>query len=442
MLFSNKDLTKLMIPLIIEQLLAITVGFADTLMVSTVGEMAVSAVSLVDTINILLINVFAALGTGGAVVAAQFIGQGSFEKARYSAKQLLLITALLSVIIMFFVIIFNNYLLHLVFGKVEINVMKNAEIYFFYSAMSYPFIALYNSGAALFRAVGNSKISMINSAIMNIINIVLNALFIFGCHWGVFGAVLATLIARAVACLVILIMLSKKSSELYIDDYVHWKFDFTYIQKILTIGIPSGLENGMFQLGKILVQGLVATFGTYSIAANAVSSNLSQMQIIPGMALGLAMVTVIGQCVGANDYEQAKYYIKKIMKMTYLSMLILIVVLLLATPTILTFYSLSQETIALAYQCIFFHGISAAIFWPAAFTLPNALRAANDAKYTMIVSATSMLTFRLLLSYIIAQTMGVGLLGIWIAMSIDWVVRAIFFIWRYFNGKWMNRQLV
>ncbi len=442
MLFSNKDLTKLMIPLIIEQLLAITVGFADTLMVSTVGEMAVSAVSLVDTINILLINVFAALGTGGAVVVAQFIGQGSFEKARYSAKQLLLITALLSVIIMFFVIIFNNYLLHLVFGKVEINVMKNAEIYFFYSAMSYPFIALYNSGAALFRAVGNSKISMINSAIMNIINIVLNALFIFGCHWGVFGAVLATLIARAVACLVILIMLSKKSSELYIDDYVHWKFDFTYIQKILTIGIPSGLENGMFQLGKILVQGLVATFGTYSIAANAVSSNLSQMQIIPGMALGLAMVTVIGQCVGANDYEQAKYYIKKIMKMTYLSMLILIVVLLLATPTILTFYSLSQETIALAYQCIFFHGISAAIFWPAAFTLPNALRAANDAKYTMIVSATSMLTFRLLLSYIIAQTMGVGLLGIWIAMSIDWVVRAIFFIWRYFNGKWMNRQLV
>ncbi|MCI9093752.1 MAG: MATE family efflux transporter [Coprobacillus sp.] len=442
MLFSNKDLTKLMIPLIIEQLLAITVGFADTLMVSTVGEMAVSAVSLVDTINILLINVFAALGTGGAVVVAQFIGQGSFEKARYSAKQLLLITALLSVIIMFFVIIFNNYLLHLVFGKVEINVMKNAEIYFFYSAMSYPFIALYNSGAALFRAVGNSKISMINSAIMNIINIVLNAFFIFGCHWGVFGAVLATLIARAVACLVILIMLSKKSSELYIDDYVHWKFDFTYIQKILTIGIPSGLENGMFQLGKILVQGLVATFGTYSIAANAVSSNLSQMQIIPGMALGLAMVTVIGQCVGANDYEQAKYYIKKIMKMTYLSMLILIVVLLLATPTILTFYSLSQETIALAYQCIFFHGISVAIFWPAAFTLPNALRAANDAKYTMIVSATSMLTFRLLLSYIIAQTMGVGLLGIWIAMSIDWVVRAIFFIWRYFNGKWMNRQLV
>lgn len=442
MLFSNKDLKKLIIPLIIEQLLAITVGFADTLMVSTVGEMAVSAVSLVDTINILLINVFAALGTGGAVVAAQFIGQGSFDKARYSAKQLLLITALLSVALMLLVIIFNTSLLHMIFGTVEKEVMSNAEIYFFYSAVSYPFIALYNSGAALFRAVGNSKISMINSAIMNVINIVLNAIFIFAFHWGVFGAVLATLIARAIACIVILVMLRRKNSELYIEDYHHWKFDFNYIKKILTIGIPSGLENGMFQLGKILVQGLVATFGTYSIAANAVSSNLSQMQIIPGTALGLAMVTVVGQCVGANDYKQAKYYIKKIMKITYLSMFVLIVILLFATPTILTFYSLSKETIDLAYQCIFFHGIVAAIFWPAAFTFPNALRAANDAKYTMIVSATSMLTFRLLLSYVIAEMMGVGLLGIWIAMSIDWVVRAIFFVWRYLSGKWMNRQLV
>lgn len=442
MLFSNKDLKKLIIPLIIEQLLAVTVGFADTLMVSSVGEAAVSAVSLVDGINILLINVFAALGTGGAVVAAQFIGQGSYEKARYSAKQLLLITALLSLIIMIVVVIFNARLLHFIFGKVENTVMINAETYFLYSAMSYPFIALYNSGAALFRAVGNSKISMINSAVMNVINIILNAVFIYGFQWGVFGAVFATLIARTVACIVILTMLCHRTSELYIDDFRHWQFDFIYIKKILTIGIPSGLENGMFQLGKILVQSLVATFGTYSIAANAVSNNLCQMQIIPGMALGLAMVTVVGQCVGANDYEQAQYYIKKIMKITYLSMAGLIIVLLIATPTILTFYSLSKETIDLAYQCIFLHGIIAAFIWPAAFTFPNALRAANDAKYTMIVSAFSMLTFRLFFSYVIASMMGLGLLGVWIAMFIDWFVRCIFFIWRYLSGKWMNRQLI
>lgn len=442
MLFSNRDLKKLIIPLIIEQLLAVTVGFADTIMVSSVGEAAVSAVSLVDGINILLINVFAALGTGGAVVAAQFIGQNNHQKARYAAKQLLLITALLSFFIMIIVVVFHVNLLHVIFGQVENAVMINAETYFFFSALSYPFIALYNSGAALFRAVGNSKISMLNSFVMNVINVVLNAVFIYICHWGVFGAVFATLIARTVACIIILYMLTRKKSELYIEDYHHWKFDLSYIQKILTIGIPSGLENGMFQLGKILVQSLITTFGTYSIAANAVSSNLCQMQIIPGMALGLAMVTVVGQCVGANDYQQAKYYIKKIMKITYISMITLIVVLLLATPTILKLYSLSQETIDLAYQCIFLHGFIAAVAWPLAFTFPNALRAANDAKYTMLVSAMSMLTFRLVMSYVIGGMLGLGLLGVWIAMFIDWIVRAIFFVGRYFSEKWMNRQLI
>lgn len=442
MLFTNKDLRKLIVPLVIEQLLAVTVGFADTIMVSSVGEAAVSAVSLVDSINILLINIFAALGTGGAVVAAQFIGQGAKKKAKYSAKQLILITAVLSFGIMLVVMLFYKGLLHLIFGNVEANVMKNAEIYFLFSALSYPFIALYNSGAALFRAIGNSKISMINSAIMNIINVCLNAVFIYICHWGVFGAVFATLIARMIACIVILYMLSYKESDLRIEDLRHWKFDFIFIQKILSIGIPSGLENGMFQFGKILVQSLIATFGTYSIAANAVTSNIAQMQIIPGMAMGLALVTVVGQCVGANQYDQAKYYIKKIMKMTYLSMTILIVVLLAFTPTILSFYSLSQETMDLAYQCIFLHTIFAALFWPLAFTFPNALRAANDAKFTMIVSAGSMWIFRFCLSYVLGRDLHMGLVGVWVAMFIDWIVRCIFFVWRYLSGKWMNRRLI
>ena len=442
MLFSNQDLKKLIIPLIIEQILVILVGFSDTVMVASVGEAAVSAVSLVDGINVLLINIFSALATGGAVVASQFIGQGSIKKAQYSAKQLILITALLASVLMIIIIIFNGSLLQLIFGHVEANVMKNAEIYFLFSAISYPFIALYNAGAALFRAIGNSKISMINSAIMNVINIGFNAVFIFGFIWGVFGAVLATLIARMVACTVILKTLSHKNNELYVNDYLHWHFDFTYIKKILTIGIPSGLENGMFQFGKILVQSLIASFGTYSIAANAVSNNLAQMQIIPGMAMSLAMVTVVGRCVGANDYKQAKYYIKKLMKITYITMAVLIAVLFVFTLIILIFYALSKETIDLAYQCIFIHTIFAATIWPLAFTFPNALRASNDAKFTMIVSATSMWIFRFCFSYIIGRYMGYGLLGVWIAMFIDWIVRSIFFIWRYHSGKWMNKQLV
>ena len=218
MMFSNQALKKLIIPLVIEQVLVILVGFCDTIMVSSVGEAAVSAVSLVDSINVLLINVFAALGTGGAVVAAQFIGQGSLEKARFSAKQLLLITAILSLIIMGVILLFNTSILHLAFGNVDSGVMNNAETFFLVSALSYPFIALYNSGAALFRAIGNSKISMITSAIMNVINIIFNTIFIFGLKLGVLGSGLATLIARMVCCIVILKCLTNKDNNLYVDD--------------------------------------------------------------------------------------------------------------------------------------------------------------------------------------------------------------------------------
>ncbi len=442
MLFTNNDLKKLIIPLIIEQFLVIMVGFADTVMVSSVGEAAVSAVSLVDGINILLINVFASLSTGGAVVVSQLIGQSAMKKANYAAKQLILITALLSVLIMIVIIIFNRSLLYLIFGNVEQAVMSNAEIYFMISALSYPFISLYNSGCALFRSIGNSKISMINSAIMNAINIVLNAVFIYGMNWGVFGAVVATLIARMVACIVVLRSLTHPDNAIHVNDYLHWKFDFLYIKKILTIGIPSGLENGMFQLGKLLVQSLIATFGTYAIAANAVSNSLCQMQIIPGTAMSLAMVTVVGRCVGAKDYNQAKYYIKKIMKITYLFTVVLVAILLFLTPATLSFYSLSNQATDLAYQCIFLHGIVASIIWPLAFTFPNALRASNDAKYTMIVSAASMWTFRFCLSYALGSFLSMGLIGVWIAMCVDWVVRLIFFVIRYRSNKWMEKSLV
>lgn len=442
MLFTKRTLKRLIVPLIIEQLLAVTVGLIDTIMVANIGEFAVSAVSLVDTINILLINVFAALGTGGAVVAAQFIGQQSEDKARLSAKQLILITGLISIVIMFVCLILNESLLRLVFGSVESRVMDNAIIYFIFSAISYPFIALYNAGAGLFRAVGNAKISMINSAIMNVINICLNALFIFGFGWGVFGAVLATLIARMTACVNILYSLKRKDQSLYIDSYRHFTFHWIYIKKILTIGVPSGLENGMFQLGKILVQSLIATFGTYSIAANAVSGNIAQMMIIPGTAIGLAMVTVVGQCIGAGEYDQAQYYVKKLMKMTYLAMIVLSLGFALLSPWILKLYSLSEQTINIALQCIWIHAIAGIIIWPASFTLPNALRAANDAKFTMLVSIVSMWTCRYLLSFLLARDLGLELVGVWLAMIIDWFVRSIFFIYRYHSGKWRNRKLV
>lgn len=440
--FSNKNLKKLIIPLIIEQLLAVTVGLTDTIMVSNIGETAVSAVSLVDTINILLINIFAALGTGGAVVTAQFIGQDSRKEARESAKQLILITGVLSLIIMIICLILNKSLLKLIFGSIDNEVMSNARTYFYVTAMSYPFIALYNSGAGLFRAIGNSKISMMNAAIMNVVNIILNSVLIYGFGLGVLGAAIATLIARITTCMIILKMLKSRKNILYIDNYHGFKWNGFYIKKILLIGIPSGLENGMFQLGKILVQSLVATFGTYALAANAVSNNISQMMIIPGSAIGLALVTIVGQCVGAEEYDQAVYYIKRLMKQAYIWMIILCLSAIILSPLLLKMYSLSEESASLATKCILIHGLAGMIIWPIAFTLPNALRAANDAKFTMIVSICSMWTFRYLLSFYLGRTLALGLVGVWLAMIVDWLIRALFFIYRYKSGKWKNRKLL
>ena len=441
-LFSNRQLMMLIVPLIIEQLLSIMVGFVDTVMVSQVGEAAVSAVSLVDSINLLLINVFMALGTGGAVVASQYVGQGSKDKARYSAKQLIIVTFLFSVVISILCLIGNRALLKLVFGDVEESVMSNCLTYFFFSVLSYPFIAMFNSGAALFRTMGKASISMVNSLIMNVMNIILNAFFIFVMNMGVAGVAMATLISRITGCLIVLYLLTNRSNDLYIEDYIHLKPDFSYIKKILTIGIPTGLENGVFQLGKIMVASLVSTFGTYAIAANAVTSNLAQFIIVPGQAIGLAMVSVVGICVGADDYDQAKYYIRKLLLITHVLMIITTIVIIGFMPLILTLYSLSQEAISLASKILHFYALFAFWLWPISFTFPNALRASNDARFTMIVSFTSMFLFRYVLSIILGKYVGMGLFGVWIAMITDWFVRSSFFIYRYKSGQWMNRQLI
>lgn len=441
-MFSKRDLKKLIVPLIIEQILAMTIGMADSIMVSSCGEVAVSGVSLVDTINFLLISIFAALATGGAVVASQYVGNNDHKNANKAAKQLVYITGILATVIMIFCLIFHKQLLSIIFGKIDVEVMKNAQIYFMVSAISYPFISLYNGGAALFRAMGNSKISMYNSIIMNLINVVGNAILIYVFKWGVFGAGFATLVSRIVGAVTMLYMLRDESLTISVRNYLDFKIDFKMINTILKIGIPTGLENGMFQIGKILVASIVTTFGTASIAANAVAGSIAGLEIIPGAAMGLAMVTVVGQCVGANDYKSADYYIKYLMKLTFIFMIALNIVVLLCGHTLIGFYSLSGETMDIAYQLLFWHSIFAATIWPLAFTLPNAFRAANDAKFTMFISVFSMWTFRICLCLFFAKYTNFGVLGVWFGMFADWLFRTILFVWRLISGTWKNKQLI
>lgn len=442
MLFSGKDLKKLIIPLVIEQTLAISIGLFDTLMVSSCGEAAVSGVSLVDNISVLLLQVMAALATGGAVVCSQYLGKGREDEAKRSAGQLIFIMTVSSLVIMTVILFSYRFLIRFIFGKIEADVMRSAEIYFFISAISYPFVGIYNAGAALFRSVGNSKISMYTSLVMNVLNISGNALFIFYFHWGVTGAAVATLIARIAAAAYITMLLCKKNHPLCIATRDTLHPNGAIIGKILKIGIPSGIENGMFQIGKLLVASLTATFGTAAIAANAVGNSIAGFFNITGSAVGLAMVTVIGRCIGAGEKEQACYYGKKLMKLAYVGMVGSELVLLVIQKPLLHCFGLSEEALGIAMQLLSTFAVCAAAIWPLSFTTPNLLRAAGDAKYTMEVSVFSMWVFRVLSSYFFAGTLGFGVLGVWIGMYVDWGFRSIMYTLRYRSGKWLEKKVV
>lgn len=441
-LFSNRKLANLIGPLVIEQLLAVFVGMADSIMVANVGEAAVSGVSLVDNIMILIINIFAALATGGAVVAGQYIGRKDEKSACKAATQLVWFVSLSAVAIMILVYLGKDIILNQVFGHITAEVKGHADIYLLIVTASIPFIALYNGGAAIFRAMGNSQVSMRVSLLMNAINVTGNAILVFGLRIGTAGVAIPTLISRMVAAIVITVLLCNQTRILHIERTLKIRFDGRMIRKILAIGVPNGLENSMFQLGKILVLSLVSTFGTYAIAANAVSNAIALFQILPGMAISLAITTVISQCVGANDYEQVRYYLKKLLAIIYVAMVGTVALIFLALPLILKAYNLSDQTAAAATNIIHFHGISAMIIWPLSFALPAAYRAAGDAKACMYTSIVSMWIFRIGFSYLVGKYMGLGVFGVWVAMVIDWVVRAICFIIRYFNGKWKHGAIV
>ena len=435
-MFTRKQLMKLILPLIVEQFLAVAVGMADTIMITIRGEEAVSAISLVDTLNILLIGLFSALATGGAVVAAQYLGHKDKENAKKAANQLVLVVSVLSILLMTISLVANRGILHLIYGDLDPAIMKYARTYFYLTAASYPFIALYNAGAALFRAMGNSKVSMRVSIGMNAINIVGNAILIYGFGLSVEGAAIPTLLSRMIAAIWIMSKLRRPVHDISIDSIFHLGYEPKMIKRILRIGIPNGLENSVFQIGKILVSGLVASFGTVAIAANAVGNSVANFNCIPGSAIGLAMIPVVGQSVGAGDLKGAKKYIRKLMSYAYVAMIILNVIMILIMPQVVGIFHLSMETQKLATKILIYHCLCCMFIWPMAFTLPNALRAANDVKYTMVISIVSMWTFRIALSYILAKAFGLGLFGIWIAMTVDWVFRAILFVVRIINDKW------
>ncbi len=440
--FSKGDLKRLILPLIVEQVLGATIGVADTLMVARCGEAAVSGVSLVDSINILMVQVFAALATGGAIVAAQFLGRDDDENANLAAKQLLLITGILSLVIMSACLAGRSGILSGLFGTAEQSVIENAKIYFLYSALSYPFISIYNAGAALFRSMGNSRVSMVAALVMNVLNICGNALMIFGFGMGVTGAAIASLFSRVVGAAMLLFLLRSQHNRICIDSLSNFGLHPPMVKNILQIGIPTGTEALIFQIGKLMVASFVTTFGTVAITANAVANSMMIFSQITGSAISLSMITVVGQCIGGGDYEQAKSYIFRLTGLSYLLMMLLNSLMMLSMKWIIALFALSAPTAGLAWQLSMLCCLFGILFWPASFTLPNGLRAANDVKFTMVISVLSMWLWRVGLGYLLGSAVGLGALGIWLGMGADWMFRMAVFTARFFSGKWRSRQLI
>ncbi len=434
-LFSNRALTALILPLILEQALAITVGMADTMMISSVGEAAVSGVSLVDMLNMLIFSVLSALATGGCVVISQSLGAGKKEEALKGMKQLLFTVLVFSILIAMAAIVLREEILRLFFGRIEADVMQAALIYLVISAFSFPFLGVYNACAAMFRAMGKSNVTFIVSVIGNVINVVGNGICIFGLHMGVAGVAIPTLISRIVMGLILFMLLHNKKRELYFTRE-HFRINKEIIQKILYIGIPGGIESGIFQLGRVIVVSIISGFGTVQIAANGVANSLDSMGCIIGQAMNLAMVTVIGHCVGAGDEKQIRFFTGKLMRITYVATFAVNSMILLFLNPILSVYGLSAETTALAYTLVMIHNGMAILLWPVSFVLPNMLRACNDVRYPMVMSIFSMCAFRIGFSYVLGVCLGMGALGVWYAMVLDWIFRSVSFIVRYLHGTW------
>jgi putative MATE family efflux protein len=441
-LFTRKTLIMLLYPLVIEQILAVTVGMADTIMVANVGEYAVSSVSVVDNINMLMIQIFTAMSAGGSVIIAQYIGRGDLKNANLATKQLLYAGLSLTLVITAFSLIFNNQILNLIYQKLDTDVMTSASKYYYITAASYPFLLIYNVGASLYRVMGNSKTPMKISLLINVINITGNYTLINIAHLGAVGAAWSTMASRVTGSILLFMLACRKTNSVYIDKPFSYRPDFTMIKSILRLGIPNGIENGIFQVGKLMVMSIITGFGTASIAANAASGSLSGLAMIPGSAIGIAMITVVGQCVGAGEYKQAVSYTYKFMLTMIGSIAVLNIALFFAAETLSGFFGLSPEALKLSSEVIKIYAIVTPFFWPTSFGLPNALRAAGDAKFTMAVSVASMWIFRIGFSFILARYMNLGLHGVWIAMYIDWVVRTIFYVIRYVRGKWKSIRVI
>lgn len=441
-LYNNTDLRKLLLPIIVEQLLSSLMGTADTMMVSNIGSAAISAVSLVDSINILVIQALAALAAGGAILCAQYLGSHNQKEANQAARQVLFVMVFLSTALSAFCLIFRDPLLGLIFGKVEADVMSNSKIYFFLTLLSFPFIGLYDAGASIMRSQNNSRNPMLISVISNFLNIGGNAILIFVFGMGVKGAAISTLVSRIFCAVVVILQLRNDEAPICITNYFSIRPDWTLIKKILFIGIPSGIENSMFQFGKLAIQSTVSTLGTVAIAAQAMTNILENLNGIAAIGIGIGLMTVVGQCLGAGRQDEAVYYVKKLSWLAEAVVITSCLLVFILTKPITILAGMEPASARLCLSMITFITIVKPISWVMSFIPGYGMRAAGDVKFSMITSCCTMWLCRVSLCIYLCRVWGFGPIAVWIGMFSDWTLRAIIFGIRFHSGKWLNHHVI
>lgn len=441
-MFSDRALLRLLIPLIVEQVLTSLMGIADTMMVSNVGSAAVSGVSCVDTINKLIIFLLTALAAGGSIICAQYLGRRDRENAAVAARQVLLGSLWSGLAVMGLCLWLRKPLLRLIFGSVAPDVMEAAEIYFLLTAFSYPFLALQGAAAAIYRAAGNSRTPMLVSVVCNGVNIAGNALLMFVFPFGVAGAAIATTVSIVLAAVWLLLLLRRPGQGIDTGPYTRMRPDLGMLWLVLRIGVPSGVENSMFQLGKLVVQSTVSTLGTTAIASNAIVVVLEFLSSMPSQAIGIGLMTVAGHCVGAGRPEQARYYIKKLTAWGALVLLVFNWLVFAMTGPVAALSGMEAAAYAETVSVMLIISIVKPFLWPISFIPVNGMRAAGDVKFSMFVSVASMWIFRVGLTTVLCRFLGVGLTGIWCGYFADWAVRTLVFSLRYRSGRWAEHEVI
>ena len=440
-MFSNRKLFLLLIPIIAEQFLNSLMGMADSMMVSNVGAAALSGVSLVDSINNLVVQAFNAMATGGVIICSTYIGQRDINRARKSAGQVLFVSTVISVSMMVLGLIFRKSLLVLIFGKVDADVMEAALIYFLLTILSYPGVALAAAGSALFRAQSNTKLPMNVAIVSNILNVIGNAVLIWGFGLGVYGAALATLFSRVFSAVVLLAFLRNDKLEIYVKDYHRIRPDGDKIKRILSMGIPNGIENSMFQFGKLAIQSSVSLLGTAAIAAQSMTNIFENVNGVAGIGVGIGLMTIVGQCLGAGRRDEAIYYTKKMIGWGYIAILLSCLFAYAIARPVTALAGMSKESADLCIYMLGWITIAKPILWPLSFVTPYAMRAAGDVKFSMIVATLTMWLCRVTLATFLIRVCGFGAMGVWIGMFSDWAIRGIIFTIRFKSGKWIHKVI-